>query len=221
MIQNKNPMVKILIKRKFLQYLFVFLIFFTWVSELHAQYTYPERKNWQMPQLVIKYLDIKPGSTVADIGVGDGYFIFRLANVVTQTGKAYAVDISDYHIKQIKKEVQKRNMPWIEVIKAKTMDPCLPDKSVDLVFICNTYHHLKNRITYFKNLKKVLKPMARVAIIDYLPQHAPISGHGTSTVLIINEMRKAGYFLQKQYDILPRQNFLIFIRRNEIVDGVE
>jgi ubiquinone/menaquinone biosynthesis C-methylase UbiE len=140
---------------------------------------------------------------------------------VTQTGKAYAVDISDYHIKQIKKEVQKRNMPWIEVIKAKTMDPCLQEKSVDLVFICNTYHHLKNRVTYFKNLKKVLKPMARVAIIDYLPQHAPISGHGTSTVLIINEMRKAGYFLQKQYDILPRQNFLIFIRRNEKVDGVE
>jgi ubiquinone/menaquinone biosynthesis C-methylase UbiE len=221
MIQNNHPLVEILIKRKLIPYHFVVLIIFSWVSELHAQYTYPERKNWQKPQLVIKYLDIKPGSTVADIGVGDGYFIFRLANAVAQTGKAYAVDISDYHIKQIKKEVQKRNMPWIEVIKAKTMDPCLPDKSVDLVFICNTYHHLENRITYFEDLKKVLKPMARVAIIDYLPQHAPISGHGTSTVLIIDEMRKAGYFLQKQYDILPRQNFLIFIRRNEIVNGVE
>ena len=107
MIQNNNHVGKILIKRKLLQYIIVFLIIFTWVSELHAQYTYPERKNWQKPQLVIKYLDIKPGSTVADIGVGDGYFIFRLANAVTQTGKAYAVDISDYHIKQIKKEVQK------------------------------------------------------------------------------------------------------------------
>ena len=61
--------------------------------------------------------------------------------------------------------------------------------------------------------------MARIAIIDYLPQHAPISGHGTSTVLIIDEMRKAGYFLQKQYDMLPRQNFLIFTGTNEIVDG--
>ena len=221
MIRNNNPLVKFSIKRKLIQYIFVFLIIFIWVSELHAQYTYPERKNWQKPQLVIKYLDIKPGSTVADIGVGDGYFIFRLANAVTQTVKAYAVDISDYHIKQIKKEVQKRNMPWIEVIKAKTMDPCLPDKSVDLVFICNTYHHLKSRNTYFKNLKKVLKPMARVAIIDYLPQHAPIAGHGTSTALIINEMRKAGYFLQKQNDILTRQNFFIVIRRNEMVDGVE
>jgi ubiquinone/menaquinone biosynthesis C-methylase UbiE len=221
MIQKNDPLVKILTIRKSIKFLFVFLTIFLWVSELHAQYTYPERKNWQKPQLVIKYLDIKPGSTVADIGVGDGYFIFRLANAVTKNGKAYAVDISDYHLKQIKKEVQKRNMPWIEIIRAKTMDPCLPDKSVDLVFICNTYHHLENRITYFKNLKNVLKPMARIAIIDYLPQHAPISGHGTSTVLIIDEMRKAGYFLQKQYDILPRQNFLIFIRRNEIVDGVE
>ncbi|MDJ0816782.1 MAG: hypothetical protein QNJ58_11295 [Desulfobacterales bacterium] len=73
----------------------------------------------------------------------------------------------------------------------------------------------KNRIIYFKNLKKVLKPMARIAIIDYLPQHAPISGHGTSTVLIIDEMRKAGYFLQKQYDILPRQNYLIFLERQK------
>ena len=103
MIQNNNPLVKSLIKRKLIQYIFVFLIMFTWVSELHAQYTYPERKNWQKPHLVIKYLDIKPSSTVADIGVGDGYFIFRLANAVTQIGKAYAVDISDFHIKQIKK----------------------------------------------------------------------------------------------------------------------
>jgi ubiquinone/menaquinone biosynthesis C-methylase UbiE len=210
MILKNNPLVKIMIKRKLIPYLFVFLIVFSGVSELHAQYTTSERKNWQKPQLVIKYLDIKPGSTVADIGVGDGYFIFRLANAVTQTGKAYAVDISDYHIKQIKEEVQKRNTPWIEVIKAKAMDPRLPDKSVDLVFICNTYHHLTDRITYFKNLKKALKPMARVANIDYLPQHAPISGHGTSTVSIMDEMRKAGYLLQEQYDFLPRQNFLIF-----------
>jgi ubiquinone/menaquinone biosynthesis C-methylase UbiE len=192
----------------------VLLIIFVWVSGLHAQYTTPERKNWQKPQLVIKHLDIKPGSIVADLGVGDGYFIFRLADAVTQTGKAYAVDISDYHLQKIKEEVQKRNTSWIEVIKAEAMDPRLPDKSVDLVFICNTYHHLTDRITYFKNLKKALKPMARIAIIDYLPQHAPISGHGTSTVLIMDEMRRAGYLLQKQYDFLPRQNFLIFTSKN-------
>jgi ubiquinone/menaquinone biosynthesis C-methylase UbiE len=213
MIENNNPLVKILTKQKFIQYIFVFIILFSCVSELHSQYTYPERNKWQKPHQVIKCLDIKPGSTVADIGVGDGYFIFRLANAVTQTGKAYAVDISDYHIKQIEKEAQKRNIPWIEVIKAKTMDPCLTTRSVDLVFICNTYHHLKNRITYFKKLKKTLKPMARIAIIDYLPQHAPFPGHGTSTVLIINEMREAGFFLEKQYDFLPRQNFLVFIEK--------
>jgi ubiquinone/menaquinone biosynthesis C-methylase UbiE len=179
-------------------------------ADVSAQYTYPEREAWQKPALVVERLDIEPGSTVADIGAGDGYFVYRFARAVGESGKVFAVEISTYHLRQIREEAQRRNLFHIEVVKAKTDDPRLPDHSVDLVFLCNTYHHLEDRTAYFKNLKNDLKPNARVVIIDYLPGHTPYYGHSTATEIIISEMNKAGYVLERQYDFLPKQNFLIF-----------
>ena len=40
------------------------------------------RSGWQLPDRVLASLDIQPGARVADIGSGDGYFTFLLANAV-------------------------------------------------------------------------------------------------------------------------------------------
>ncbi len=53
----------------------------------------PERVRDEQPDKALDYIGIEPGSSVADIGAGSGYFTARLARRVGPTGKVYANDI--------------------------------------------------------------------------------------------------------------------------------
>ena len=55
----------------------------------------------------------------------------------------------------------------LEIKLAKPSDPELQPQSVDIVFLSNTYMYIQDRTTYLRNLKKYLRPKARILIIDY------------------------------------------------------
>lgn len=169
------------------------------------------RDQWQQPDKVIAALGLKPGDRVADLGSGGGYFTFRLAQAVAPSGKVYAVDVDRDMVALIAERAKKDAPAIVETVLAKADDPGLPE-AVDLVFTSNTYHHLDKRVAYFANLRKYLRPGGRVAVID-LDRRAwleGLMGHYTPSEFIQREMEQAGYVLQKSYDFLDRQSFLIF-----------
>lgn len=170
------------------------------------------RDQWQQPEKVISALQIRPGDLVADLGAGGGYFTFKLANAVGPTGKVYAVDVDREMTDLIAQQAQKDSVQNVETILAKTDDPLLPKSGVDLIFTSNTYHHIENRVAYFTNLRKYLKPGGKVAIIDY-DRRAWIEGllrHYTPSEFIKREMEQAGYVIREEPNFLDRQSFLIF-----------
>jgi len=81
-----------------------------------------------------------------------------------------------------------------------------------MIFSTNTYHFLENRAVYFESASKYLRPGGRVVIIDFSSrQWFDIFGaHYTPGDVIKSEMTKAGYALQQEFDILPKQHFLVF-----------
>jgi len=107
------------------------------------------RDEWQYPAQVVDSLGIRQGDHIADLGSGSGYFTFSLAKAVGPTGKVYAVDVDSKMNEYLAKRVKKEGYGNIEIILAKYDDPLLPESGVDLIFICNTYHHLENRVSYF------------------------------------------------------------------------
>jgi arsenite methyltransferase len=170
------------------------------------------RDDWQQPQKVIAALQIRPGEHVADLGSGGGYFTFKLADAVGADGKVYAVDIDRDLVEFVAKRSKQESRSNVETILAKPDDPLLPKAGVDLVLTSNTYHHIDNRVSYFANLHKYLRPGARVAIIDF-DRRAWLEGllrHYTPSEFIKREMEQAGYVLQREFDFLDRQSFLIF-----------
>jgi len=100
----------------------------------------------------------------------------------------------------------------VEVILAGPDDPLLPLSGIDLLFSSNTYHFLENRGSYLANAGKYVRPGGRIAIIDFgSRQWVDLFGsHYTPADLVKSEMKKAGYALEQEFDILPRQHFLIF-----------
>ncbi len=91
-------------------------------------------------------------------------------------------------------------------------DPLLPEDGLDLIFTCNTYHHIRDRAAYFAQAKKYLHANGRVAIIDYKRTgwFQRLFGHYTPAEVIWSEMAAAGYRLDHDFGFLPRQTCLVF-----------
>ncbi|NOU21893.1 MAG: class I SAM-dependent methyltransferase [Methyloglobulus sp.] len=174
----------------------------------------PTRDTWQKPQAVLTKLAIMPGSKVADLGAGGGYFTQYLSGAVGTQGKVYAVDIDDTALDIIKAEISTRGLSNVLPIRAKANDAKLPEP-VDLVFSSDTYHHIQDRVTYFRSLQRYLKPDGRVAILDFHPRgfFSGLLGHGTAKEVVRHEMEAAGYRLMADYDVVKRQHFQVFTQR--------
>ena len=176
------------------------------------------RDSWQQPDKVIAALNLHPGAVVADLGSGGGYFTFKLARAVAPSGKVYAVDVDKDMIELIAKRLKEESGNNVETILATATDPLLPQTGVDLIFTVNTYHHIADRLAYFANVRKYLRPGGRIAIID-LDRRAWLEGllgHYTPSETIKREMEQAGYALQQQLDFLDRQSFLIFTKKTSL-----
>jgi len=172
------------------------------------------RDEWQKPDEVIRALSLKPGDRVADLGAGSGYFTFRLARAVGPTGRVYAVDIDPDMIGLLTERAKKEDAPNVEVVAAKPDDPMLAPGSVDLIFTSDAYHHIQNRVAYFSNAAKVLRPGGRIAVLDFNGSTWAVrsSGHYTPPEQVKKEMIEAGYRLVNEADFLEKQSFLIFAR---------
>jgi arsenite methyltransferase len=164
----------------------------------------------------VEALSLESGLSVADIGAGSGYFTRRFIQAVTEKGKVYAIDIEPDMLQYAKDTIAR--MPvrsTVEFILAQPDNPRLPPQSVDLIFLCNVYHHLDHRSAYFSNVQSTLKPGGRIAIIDFY--HDARSGdvgfprkHLVPRDTVVAEMTAAGFRLTREHEFLPRQYFLEF-----------
>lgn len=174
----------------------------------------PERDQYQKPAQVVDALGLTPGMHVADLGAGSGYFTRRFVEAVGETGKVYVIDVEPEALKYVEHRLVQMHRPFkAEFILARPDNPKIPVESVDLIFICNTYHHLEDRTEYFRNLKSSLRPGGRIAIVDFY--HDDRSGelgfpkrHLVAKEKVVEEMREAGYRLEKEHTFLPKQYFL-------------
>jgi len=180
----------------------------------YRQMNEPGRDAWQQPKTVIEALHIPSGARVADLGAGGGYFTFPLAEAVGLEGHVYTVDTEDESLRFIEQDAAQRGgMPrQVTLILATPNNPHLPTSGVDLIFTCNTYHHLSDRVSYMRALAGFLRPNGRIAIIDFKEGSwlGSLFGHATSKDMVRQEMKAAGYRLINDFDFLPKQHFQVF-----------
>ncbi len=173
----------------------------------------PERNAWQQPEQVIEKLALKPGESVADLGAGSGYFTVRLARAVGPTGTVYAIDIEPKMLEHIQQRASQEKLANIQTILADPHDPKLPPAPVDMIFICDTLHHISERNTYYPMLARALKPGGRLVDIDFQKRDLPIGPPPSMKISrdeVAKEVAPAGFRLAKEFDFLEYQYFLVF-----------
>lgn len=163
---------------------------------------------------IIRRLDIKKGNIIVDIGSGGGYYTIRFAGETGLGGKVYAVDINKDFLQYIDLQAENSGFTNIKTVVIDEKVKALPEGGCDLVFLRNVYHHIREPEVYFKEIKRFLKPNARIAIIDYKKTNSfsftNLVRHYVNQEDIIRALKKASFKHVRSFDFLPEQSFNIF-----------
>lgn len=181
-------------------------------EEWAARWDTPEREQWQRPKIVANLLGVLDGQDVADLGAGTGYFTPMLANGVGADGTVYVVDIEQAMIDHVMAREDASRLDNLVPVLAAPDDPKLPPASVDMVFTCNTWHHIGDRVAYLGTLRAALRPGGRLVIVDWRAIERPVgppADHAVARETAIEEARAAGWTLAGESLALPYQYILI------------
>jgi ubiquinone/menaquinone biosynthesis C-methylase UbiE len=174
----------------------------------------PEREREELPNEVMKNLELKPADVVADIGAGSGYFSFRMASEVPE-GKVLAVDIQKEMLSYINIKKKENGHENVETILGTIDDTKLPEGQVDAVLMVDAYHEFSHPREMMESIVKGLKSGGRVILLEYRGEDptVPIKPlHKMTQKQAIREMEAVGLKHKETRDFLPRQHFMVFVK---------
>lgn len=145
--------------------------------EVESREVYTKRKE------IVAACKLKPGMTIADVGAGTGLFTRLFAGEVGEKGKVFAVDIAPKFIEHIMQTCEKAGVKNVQGIVCKPDSVGLPENSVDMVFICDTYHHFEFPFKTMASIHRALRPGGQVVVVDF--QRIP----GKSREWVLNHVR--------------------------------
>jgi len=125
------------------------------------------REVFNLRREIVAACHLKPGMAVADVGAGTGLFTRMFAAEVAPDGTVYAADIATSFLKHIEATCKKNGTKNVKTVLSKVDSSELPPDSVDLVFLCDVYHHFEFPQKTMATLYAALKPGGRLVLVDY------------------------------------------------------
>lgn len=173
------------------------------------------RQQEEDADAAIASLPLLPGSTVADIGAGSGYYTFRIARRVPQ-GRVYAVEVQEEFLTSLKARAQREGASNVTVVRGSERYPNLPDSSIDLAIMVDVYHELAYPQEMLQAVHKALRPGGGLLLLEYRAEDPsiPIKAlHKLSVAQAKKELEANGFQLQEKKDFLPIQHYLLFRKK--------
>lgn len=107
-------------------------------------------------------LAIEPGMRILDAGCGSGQALQWLADAVGEQGLAVGIDLASAHAAAAQVNVAAH----VTVIQADVLKPPFAPASFDLIWAANTINHLRNPVEGLQQLKRLLRPAGRIALVQ-------------------------------------------------------
>lgn len=180
-------------------------------TDVYKESAWAERDKWQKPLDIIRLMNIKDGSVVADVGCHEGYMTVKLAFVVGSSGKVYAVDVEQRKLDRLKDHLEARKISNVSLVKGDYDNPKLPAGSLDAVIILDTNHEMDGHDAILQHIKTSLKPGGRLVICE------PIADERKSLSRAEQE-RKHELAMKFALEDLERAGFQIITRLENFVD---
>ena len=139
------------------------------------------------PDSIVRTLNIQPGMTVADFGAGNGDYAVAAAHVVGDEGRVYAIDIRENMVNHVKTKADEAGVDNLDVIWGDLEEyegSRLDDDVADRIIVANILFQIKDKDTFMRELKRVLKDDAEVYLLDWT---GSFEGVGPPEQLVITQ----------------------------------
>jgi rhodanese-related sulfurtransferase len=137
------------------------------------------RETQQRVADIFRTMGVGPGAVIADVGAGEGFFTVRLAKAVGDTGRVYAVDISQQALRSLRTRVDQEGIRNVEVVEGVADDPKLPENTLDAALIVNAYHVI---------IVEPISPSRRDGT-----RESQVSRHEIAPEFVLRDARDAGF----------------------------
>ena len=177
----------------------------------------PGREIYARRREIVAALRLRPGQRVADVGSGTGLLSLPMARDVGPEGRVYMVDISENFVTNALARARAAGLHNVEGLVNEPRSSGLAPGSVDLVLVCDTYHHFEYPRSMLASLHQALSAGGELVIIDFRRQpglSSPwIMGHvRAGREQVIAEVEAAGFRLLEAPELLRLNYFLRFAK---------
>jgi len=132
-----------------------------WVATFEGE----SREVFSARHEVVAQCELQPGQRIADIGAGTGLYTRLFAEATGENGWVYAVDISIRFLEHINQE--SLDTTNITAVLGLADSVRLPPGSIDLAFLCDTYHHFEYPEATLRSIHEALAPGGSLVVIDF------------------------------------------------------
>ncbi len=189
------------------------------VDDWIARFEVESREVYQARREILKALAIQPGSRVADIGAGTGFFTILMSKAVGNKGWIYAVEISPKFTQHLTALFAERNLKNTTTVFCNDRSVCLPPNSIDLAFICDVYHHFEFPKQTMLSIHDALADGGRVVLIDFeripgISREWTLGHVRAGKKVFIDEVQEVGFELIGERKIAGfKENYFLEFRK--------
>ena len=137
------------------------------IDEWLGRFEIESREVYAARETVVAACAVPVGGVVADIGAGTGFYSRLFAEAVGDKGWVYAVDIAPRFLEHINERAVAEQISNLTAVLATRNSVRLPPASVDLAFVCDTYHHFESPSPSLASIYQALKPGGTLVLIDF------------------------------------------------------
>jgi len=188
------------------------------VKEFVGKFEVESREVYSHRQQIVAACRIRPGETVADIGAGTGLFTRLFSEAVGPDGRVIAVDIAQKFLDHVLTTSRAAGQRNVETLLGKADSTELPPASVDVAFICDTYHHFEFPLKTMASVHRALKPGGRLILVDFQriagKSSEWVMGHVRAGQEVFEaEVIQAGFQKEREERDLLQENYLVVFRK--------
>ncbi|MEW4490069.1 methyltransferase domain-containing protein [Thalassoglobus sp. JC818] len=182
------------------------------------------REVYDHRQRIIEEANITAGETIADVGAGTGLFTHLLAEKTGPTGTVIAVDIAKEFVDHTVSSARTAGLNQVRGQVCKPDSVELQPNSIDVAFICDTYHHFEFPYKTMRSIYRALKPEGRVVLVEFHREEGESSDWIMNHVragqdVFVAEIENAGFEVESEVDFLDTSYFMTF-RKSEKTNDV-
>lgn len=128
---------------------------------------HPVRLEYLDPPHILDMAGVGVDMTVLDLGCGTGLFTRAAAHMVGVGGRVHAVDLQAAMVAQTRARVETEALlDRVALHHTGAYELPLPDDAVDVALVIATLGEIPDKPAALNELRRVLKPGARLAITD-------------------------------------------------------